>query len=480
MFTPPSVNQIASAYQGNPAPLAQKVDQDKKQHGGIPQDLRQLLALNDINQMRQGAGIQAALNAPPNMPTVAEDVQAKAKQALQARMVQEAQKQMAKDGRPGIVPMGVPQPRPQPEEQGIDSLPSNVGESYFHGGVVSFDEGGPTPDTRSADDILREQMRVNEEAKRQAAIERQKTEVGAPDTSQIDRLMAELETRKAKLAAPKPGYDAMMEYLAQIASAPLSTRSSAAAGAYGAQQQNALQRSREEQQNALTERAIDLAQKKADVGYQYKKDLYQTGNTAAEAAVKQRYEAAIHAATNDQAKARLAQEMDLELKKLAIERQKVGAMNKPAEGIQVANLLMAADPNLSKEEALKRGYTISKSGELKQEQNDIARLKALEVAEKDFLKIHNDDIRKNYATAKKPEVKAQYDAWVKERDAGIQKLRDDYIKQSSGGLPQALAAQTTPSAPPTAGGYTVTAGGMVHSFPTQAAADAFRLASGAK
>jgi hypothetical protein len=481
MFTPPSVNQIASAYQGNPAPLAQKVDQDKKQHGGIPQDLRQLLALNDITQMRQGAGIQAALNAPPNMPTVAEDVQAKAKQALQARMVQEAQKQMAKDGRPGIVPMGVPQPRPQPEDQGIDALPSNVGESYFHGGVVSFDEGGPTPDTRSADDILREQMRVNEEDKRRAAVERQRTEVGAPDTSQIDRLVAELEGRKAKLAAPKPGYDAMMEYLAQIASAPVSTRSSAAAGAYGAQQQNALQRSREEQQNALTEKAIDLAQKKADVGYQYKKDLYQTGNTAAEAAIKQKYEAAIHAATNDQAKARLAQEMDLELKKLAIERQKVGAMNKPAEGIQVANMLMAADPNLSKEEALKRGYMISKSGELKQEQNETARLKALETAEKNFLENHDKDMRKMYATSKKPEVKAQYDAWVAEREAGLKKLRERrYSNEESGGLPQALATQATPSAAPTTGGYTVMAGGRVFNFPTQAAADAFKLASGAK
>ena len=129
MMNPPSVNQITKTYMGQPAPLEAKVDQDKKQHGGIPQDLRQLLALNDINNVRQGAGIQAALNAPPNMPTVAEDVQARAKQALQARMVQEAQKQMAKDGRPGSVPMGTPQPRPQPEERGIDSLTSNIGES---------------------------------------------------------------------------------------------------------------------------------------------------------------------------------------------------------------------------------------------------------------------------------------------------------------------------------------------------------------
>jgi len=479
MFTPPSVNQIASAYQGNPAPLAQKVDQDKKQHGGIPQDLRQLLALNDITQMRQGAGIQAALNAPPNMPTVAEDVQAKAKQALQARMVQEAQKQMAKDGRPGIIPMGVPQPRPQPEDQGIDSLPSNVGESYFHGGVVSFEEGGPTPDTRSADDILREQMRVNEEAKRQAAIERQRTEVGAPDTTQIDRLIAENQARKEKLVGPKPGYDAMMEYLEQIAMG--GGRSSAESGSLGASRQRALQKAREAEQSTLTDKMIDLAQRKADVGYQYKKDLYQTGNTAAEAAIKQRYDAAIHVATSDQAKARLAQERDLELQKLAIERQKVGAMNKPAEGIQVANMLMAADPSLSKEEALKRGYMISKSGELKQEQNETARLKALEIAEKNFLENHDKDMRKMYATSKKPEVKAQYDAWVAEREAGLKKLRERRnLGEESGGLPQALATQATPSAPPTAGGYTAMVGGRVFNFPTQAAADAFKQASGAK
>jgi hypothetical protein len=439
MFTPPSVNQIASAYQGNPAPLAQKVDQDKKQHGGIPQDLRQLLALNDITQMRQGAGIQAALNAPPNMPTVAEDVQAKAKQALQARMVQEAQKQMAKDGRPGIVPMGVPQPRPQPENQGIDALPSNVGESYFHGGVVSFDEGGPTPDTRSADDILREQMRVNEEDRRKAATERQRTELGAPDTSQIDRLMAELETRKAKLAAPKPGYDAMMEYLAQIASAPLSTRSSAAAGAYGAQQQNALQRSREEQQNALTERAIDLAQKKADVGYQYKKDLYQTGNTAAEAAIKQKYDAAIQVAKTDQEKLKLAQEKDLELKKLAIERDKVGVM-KINPALQIADALQKADPD--RLNAIREGIASvygNRTG-----QADAALLGQYERAIKEHDTKYKDDPRQYQ--------KAEKEAWKTEKAADLEGINKHYSKYNIGplaekGLPSAISG-ATPSATP--------------------------------
>jgi hypothetical protein len=394
-------------------------------------------------------------------------------------MVQEAQKQMAKDGRPGMIPMGVPQPRLQPEERGIDSLASNVGESYAMGGVVAFQEGGPPPDTRSAEDILRESMRVNEEDKRRAAVERQRAEMGAPDTTQIDRLIAENQARKEKLAGPKPGYDAMMEYLEQIAIG--GGRTSAESGALGASRQKALQKARETEQSGLTDKMIDLAQRKSDVGYQYKKDLFQTGNVAAEAAIKQKYDAAISVARTDQDKLKLAQERDLELKKLAIEGQKANAMSKPAEGIQVANMLMAADKTLSKEEALKRGYMISKSGELKQEQNETARLKALEDAEKDFLQIHDKDIRKMYATSKKPEVKAQYDAWVTERDAKLKELRARrYPSAESGGLPQALATQATPSAAPTAGGYTVTAGGMVHSFPTQAAADAFRKASGAK
>ena len=473
MMNPPSVNQITSAYQGNPAPLAKKVEQDKKQNGGIPSDLRQLLALNDINQMRQGAGIQAALNAPTNMPTVAEDVQAKAKQALQARMVQEAQKQMAKDGRPGIIPFGVPQPRPQPEERGIDSLASNVGESYAMGGVVAFQEGGTPPDTRSADDILREQMRVNEEVKRQAAIDRQKAEVGAPDTAQIDRLVAELEGRKAKLAAPKPGYDAMMEYLAQIANAPVGARSNWQAGSYGAQQQNALQKAREGEQNTLTEKMIDLAQRKSDTGYQYKKDLFQTGNVAAESAIKQKYEAAIAVAQGEQAKAKLAQERDLELKKLAMEGQRVGAMRiNPA--LQIADAIQNASPErLAAIEQGIAGVYGNKSG-----QADAALLGRYETSIKTVNEKYQNDMRQ-YQKDKKEAWKADYDKDVKKIDDYYGKL--GVGPSASKGLPSAVPPPSaTPSAPPAAGGYTVTAGGMVHSFPTQAAADAFRKASGAK
>jgi hypothetical protein len=140
MFTPPSVNQIASAYKGNPAPLNAKVDTDRKQNGGIPRDLRQLMAAYDLSQGRQNMGIQQALQIPTNMPTVAQDVQERARQAMQARMMQQIQEQQRKDGRPNVVPMGTP--RPPMQAQGLDSLETNVGEGYAEGGIIGFDGTG--------------------------------------------------------------------------------------------------------------------------------------------------------------------------------------------------------------------------------------------------------------------------------------------------------------------------------------------------
>jgi hypothetical protein len=370
-----------------------------------------------------------------------------------------------------MIPMGVPQPRPQPEDQGIDSLASNVGESYFHGGVVSFEEGGPTPDTRSAVDLLREQMRVNEEDKRRAAVERQRTEVGAPDTSQIDRLIAENQARKEKLAPPKPGYDAVMEMLDQIALG--GGRTSAESGALGASRQRALQKAREGEQNTLTDKMIDLAQRKSDTGYQYKKDLFQTGNVAAEAAIKQKYDAMIAVAGDDEKRAKLAQERDLELKKLAIEGQKANAMRiNPA--LQIADAIQKADPE--RLTAIREGIASvygNKTG-----QADASLLGAYEKA----IKVVTDEFKDDPRSL----MKDKRAAWEKDKASALERINRDYAKYgigplASGGLPSAVPPPSaTPSAPPAAGGYTVTAGGMVHSFPTQAAADAFRKASGAK
>jgi len=169
MFTPPSVNQIASAYKGNPAPLNAKVQADRKQNGGIPSDLRQLMAAYDLSQGRQNMGIQQALQIPTNMPTVAQDVQERARQALQARQMQAMQEMQRKNGQPNTVPMGTP--RPPMQAQGLDSLETNVGEGYAHGGIIGFDGTGSSQFVRDiaalpqAFDEMKERVREEDAIK---------------------------------------------------------------------------------------------------------------------------------------------------------------------------------------------------------------------------------------------------------------------------------------------------------------------------
>jgi len=42
--------------------------------------------------------------------------------------------------KPPTLPLGTPQPEEQP--QGLDALPTNVGEGYAEGGIIGFDDGG--------------------------------------------------------------------------------------------------------------------------------------------------------------------------------------------------------------------------------------------------------------------------------------------------------------------------------------------------
>ena len=473
MFTKPSVNQIEQAYTGNYQPLAQKVDQDKKQHGGIPHDLRQLLALNDIMQNRESAGIQQALNAPVDMPTVAQSMQQMAQQAIQARMMQQVQQQQRKEGQPMVVPPGVPQPKMQP--RGIDSIPTDVGSGYAAGGIIgdvqNFSNGGSAfledlkglkdkivgaftesdEDkqarklqqklqqegagigyfTQSAEDYKQKSavrdfvskypnvtklpefqadpvaymnkvvnpyveskdannaemvklIKQTENAKNtvvpgsnapattdvkppappsppkpatvrdsapmpagerpaggldqylvtpdkirsqtmnvdpnQEMIDRMamfKEMVGQQPTTGLDRMIAELDRRKAKLEgeAPKPGFGGLMDYLSHIAGAGGKTWQDAGYG--GSVSLQKANKAREEQINALIEKGIDLAQKKEDVGYGFKKESFGLGIKAMEDAIKRKYDAAISQTNDNLEREKLKQQRDLELSKIS-------------------------------------------------------------------------------------------------------------------------------------------------------------------
>ena len=488
MFTQPTVNQIASTYKGNPAPLNAKVEADKKKNGGIPQDLRQLMAAYDLSQGRQNMGIQQALQVPTNMPTVAQDVQERARQALQARMMQQAQEMQRKNGQPNMVPPGTP--RPPMQAQGLDSLESNVGEGYAHGGIIGFDgttgsdvkdpteknkswierflysnispaerarkdaleaqaESGRTvptrineerdrnmaivnkpdpnktqetlerlgmatrqeqpmqqvigqtppkpnvppappsanpitqnrvnadsapmpgglkdlagiPSTSAAYKKLTDMMNQDPEAKAQELRDRYMKEVGSRDLSIYDKTAAELEARKQKLNAPKAGYDAMMEYLEQVALG--GGRTSAESGSIGASRQRALQKERLSQQNVLMDKILELGGKKSEAQYAEKKGMFDMTQKERDEIFKKAFDAAKSVnSSDDEAKRIAAQAVENEKNRLnQIRTAQIGAQDRD-NLMSRARALMAADPTkkMTLEQAMQRAAEIGAAG----------------------------------------------------------------------------------------------------------------------
>jgi hypothetical protein len=514
--------------------LNAKVDADKKQHGGIPQDLRQLMAAYDIAQGKQNMGIQQALQIPTNMPTVNDDMQERARQALQARAMQQAQEMQRKNGMPNIVPPGTPRPPMQP--QGLDSLRTNVGEGYAHGGIIGhtqhFDgtsssfvkdlaslkdkivgaftetdedktarllqqrlqqEGAPigyftkgsedydkksalrafvidnpmvvknpefqanplafmeksknvntagdvnvgnkpyVPNERADEmetnkllslsgtpsapavsptnvsapkppatqtqtrvntdnaplpgglkdlvstqatpggDYQRKMLNQDEEALAAAKRAAYMKEVGSRDLSIYDQMAQELKARKERLNAPKPGYDAMMEYLEQVALG--GGRSSAEAGARGANRQRQLQADRLSQQDTLMERILDLGAKKAEAQYGEKKGMFELTQGEKDRIIKEKQEAAKQLGlSEDKTRELIEQGLQKELdRKNRITTQ---SMANHDNLMSRARALMAADPTkkMTLEQAMQRAGELGSAAGM--ESADVRRLAA--------------------------------------------------------------------------------------------------------
>lgn len=569
MFTQPTVNKIASAYQGNPAPLARKVDQDKKQNGGIPNDLRQLMALNDIAQGKQSAGIDQALKIPTNMPTVAQNTQQLAQQALQSRMLQQVREQQRLQQKPPTLPLGTPQPEDQP--QGLDALSTNVGERYAEGGIIGFDDGGrvqhfqskglvsgslsDASDSSETFDILadrpreaarkkaeqeaEEKMRFLEMAAPEVAerIKREKPqvsgtpvslptqqlptasirsqlnaadaasrsqpgtpppprekpaaqtqtrvnadsapmpaglqglasslatpgldyqrkmlnqdenaiaaakralydkEVGARDLSIYDRTASELEARKQKLNAPKAGYDAMMEYLEQIALG--GGRTSAESGALGASRQRALQKSRLSEQDTLMDKILELGAKKSEAQFAEKKGMFDLTQAEKDRVIKEKMEAAQKLGlSEDKTRELIEQGLQRELdRKNEIRKAGITAQDRD-QLMNRAKALMAVDKTLTLEQAMtKAALAAGASSVLSTESRDKA--KGME----ELRKLGADipvAVRTGNSTFAK-ENRRQY-------EAGVAALEAKYGPLTSGlnALPGAASSGTVPPPP---------------------------------
>lgn len=358
------INQLANMFLGNPQPLAAKVQRDQQQTkpGQIPPDLEAAIALQKIQEMRNAAQNQQAMQAGGPQPTVVDQLkQAVAPQGLPQGMPR-AMMPRAPGGLPqAMQPQGAPQERP-----GLPQLPSELGQHLAGGGIIAFAEGGdeglderdklrrmeaaydpaasdqliaantrppsamPAEVSSAARGIIGNAVMTSPEQMERQRLAKYESMVPAPDTSVYDRAAQEFEKRKQQFEAPKTGMPALMEYLQQVALAPKGV-GSLTAGAMGAQKVSEMQREREQQQFDLTKQILDQEQKKIDVLRAYAREKFGVGNEAFNQMFKANFDAAKQVHQNDFEAEKLAvQQTENQLDRL--NREKVANIQASTHG----------------------------------------------------------------------------------------------------------------------------------------------------
>ena len=147
-----SVNQVASAYSGNPQALQQRT----QPQNGVTPELIDLLALQKLQAEKANAARQLALANNQQMPTVADGLEQSAMQSARSEIAQKLglpdllkQGQNVAQAGPQGQPQGAPQGQPQMPPQGptvqaarggLMRIPSNLPQNYAGGGIIAFGE----------------------------------------------------------------------------------------------------------------------------------------------------------------------------------------------------------------------------------------------------------------------------------------------------------------------------------------------------
>jgi hypothetical protein len=303
-----------------------------------------------------------------------------------------------------------PPPRERPAAQtqtrvNTDSAPMPAGLKDLAG----------IPSTSAAYKKLTDMMNQDPEAKAQELRDRYMKEVGSRDLSIYDKTASELEARKQKLNAPKAGYDAMMEYLEQIAMG--GGRTAAESGSLGASRQRALQKERLSQQDTLMDKILELGAKKSEAQYAEKKGMFDMTSKERDEIFKKAFDAAKSVnSSDDEAKRLAAQAVENEKNRLSnIRAAQIGAQDRD-NLMSRAKALMAADPTkkMTLEQAMQRAAEIGAAGQM--ESAEVTRRKNIEKGIADIDKKYGllEALSLNPKNPKYVEMKAARDKEVKE------------------------------------------------------------------
>ena len=192
----------------------------------------------------------------------------------------------------------------------------------------------PVVPEQKSDALKRVESRMNVDPKveREAEQARRLKEVGAPDTSTHDRMIAELEKRRAQLEGPQDSYGRLMEYLGQIAATPRGM-SSFEAGAAGASNLRKAEKARQLEQFDLSKQALEVSQKKIDAVRAFATEQYNVGKARFDQVYKEEFEAAKALVTDEREAKKLAQENTLKRLEIDSAERRSAATNATSLGV---------------------------------------------------------------------------------------------------------------------------------------------------
>jgi len=163
--------------------------------------------------------------------------------------------------------------------------------------------------------------------------------IGAPDTTQRDAMIKQLQEERARQVGPQDSFGQLMEYLGQIAATPRGM-SSFEAGAAGSRGVRGLEEQRAQKRFDLGSKIIEQEQGKIDASRQYAKEVYGVGEKEYDRIFKEKYEAVGRVGTTEMERKKLAQQAAL--KELELTQQATLRREEMAKDIKVANIGAAA------------------------------------------------------------------------------------------------------------------------------------------
>jgi hypothetical protein len=203
---------------------------------------------------------------------------------------------------------------------------------------VAVSSAMPPPQS-DADRILAERMMQDPQV---AAANKEMmygSRVGAPDTTQRDAMIKQLQAERDRQSGPKDQWGQLMEYLGQISAAP-NGMSSFQAGATGARGVRGLEEQRAQKRFDLGTKIIEQEQGKIDGARAYAKELYGVGEKEFDQIFKAQYEAAKQVSNNETETRKMAQQETLKL--LELKQQAELRREEMVKDIRVANIGAAA------------------------------------------------------------------------------------------------------------------------------------------